>query len=50
MIDRIVRKDYNTYVIIFTHRTPVTISSSGNAKALLEYLMKGFNWNLINVL
>lgn len=42
MIDKIVRRSYNEYVIIFTHRTPVTITSSGNARALLEYLL----WNL----
>jgi hypothetical protein len=41
MIDRIVRRSYNEYVIIYTHRPPVTVSSSGNAKALLEFLLYG---------
>ena len=41
MIDKIVRRNYNEYVIIYTHRPPVTVTSSGNAKALLEFLLYG---------
>ncbi len=39
MIDRIVKVSYSEYWIIYTNRTPVRITSSGNAKALLEYLL-----------
>ena len=39
MIDRIVRKSYYEYWIIYFDRKPVVIKSSGNAKALMEYLL-----------
>jgi len=41
MIDKIVKRSWNEYVIVFTHRPPVTIYSSGNAAALLQYFMTG---------
>ena len=41
MIDKIIKKSYNEYVIIYTHRPPVTVRSSGNAKVLLEFLLYG---------
>jgi hypothetical protein len=44
MIDRIIRKNYNEYVIIYTHRPPVFVRSSGNAYALLEFLLVGRIW------
>ncbi len=39
MIDKIIRRSYNEYVIIYVNRPPVTISSSGNALALLAYFL-----------
>lgn len=44
MIDRIVRRSYNEYVIVFTHRPPVTVTSSGNAYALLKFLFTESVW------
>lgn len=39
MIDTIVRKSYNEYVIIYTNRPPVTVHSSGNALTLLKFML-----------
>lgn len=41
MIDKIIRKSYNEFVVIYTHRPPLIISSSGNAAAVLEFLLYG---------
>ncbi len=41
MIDRIVRRSYYEFVIIFTNRPPIVIRSSGNCAMLLEYLLNG---------
>lgn len=42
MIDRIIRKSINEYVIIYTHRSPVSIwSTHGKARELLELLLYG---------
>ena len=41
MIDKIIRIDFHTYVIILMNRPPITISSSGNALVLLEYFLNG---------
>ncbi len=39
MIDKIIRRSYSEYVIVFTNRPAMVVSSSGNAYALLEYLL-----------
>jgi hypothetical protein len=39
MIDKIVRKNYNEYVIIFTNRPPFFVTSQANALFLLKYLL-----------
>lgn len=44
MIDRIIKRNYSEYVIIFTHRPPMIVYSSGNAYALLEFLLAGRIW------
>ena len=39
MIDAILKISYNEYMIIYTHRAPVIIHSSGNALALLKFML-----------
>lgn len=48
MIDRIIRKNYHEFVIIFTNRSPVTIRSSGNAQFLMEYVLWDMHQNVLN--
>ncbi len=44
MIDRIIRKNYNEYWIIYTNRKPLIVSSSGNAFALIDWALYGKNY------
>lgn len=39
MIDRIVRKNYNEFWIVFTNRPVMKVTSSGNAWALIDWVL-----------
>ncbi len=44
MIDQIIRRSYNEYVIVYLNRSAVTVISSGNAWALVEWMLYDRNY------